>query len=105
VFGPAWLLFDAASALSTDCGALAGASRRSQAVVDLPLLVRAASPCRRRTASFIAVMTGVRDRSDRRPLLVGAVAQQPHGFAAALLAAAIVLLRAATSLWRSAPLA
>jgi hypothetical protein len=50
-------------------------------------------------------MTGVRDRSDRRPLLVGAVAQQPHGFAAALLAAAIVLLRAATSLWRSAPLA
>ncbi|MGN6193125.1 MAG: YbfB/YjiJ family MFS transporter [Rhodanobacteraceae bacterium] len=35
------------------------------------------------------------------PLVVSAVAHRPHGFAAALLGAAVVLLLAAVSLWRS----
>ena len=36
------------------------------------------------------------------PLLVSAVAHLPHGFAATLLGAAVAVLLAAVSLWRSA---
>lgn len=62
----------------------------------------------RRTAGaeatgFIAVMTAAFAIGQIiGPLLVSAVAHLPHGFAAALLAAAAVLLAAALSLWRSA---
>jgi predicted MFS family arabinose efflux permease len=53
--------------------------------------------------SFIAVMTAAFAIGQIvGPLLVSAVAHRPHGFAAALLGAAAVLLLAAVSLWRSA---
>lgn len=52
---------------------------------------------------FIAVMTAAFAIGQIvGPLLVSAVAHVPHGFAAALLAAAVVLLASAFSLWRSA---
>jgi len=52
--------------------------------------------------SFIAVMTAAFAIGQIvGPLLVSAVAHRPHGFAAALLGAAAVLLLAAVSLWRS----
>jgi predicted MFS family arabinose efflux permease len=55
--------------------------------------------------SFIAVMTAAFAIGQIvGPLLVSAVAHRPHGFAAALLSAAAVLLLAAVSLWRSARL-
>jgi len=53
--------------------------------------------------SFIAVMTAAFAIGQIvGPLLVSAIAHRPHGFAAALLAAAAVILLAAISLWRSA---
>lgn len=52
---------------------------------------------------FIALMTATFALGQiAGPLLVSAVAHAPHGFAATLLAAAIVTLAAACSLWRSA---
>jgi len=55
---------------------------------------------------FIAVMTAAFAIGQIvGPLLVSAVAHRPHGFAAALLAAAVVLLFAAVTLWRSSRLA
>ena len=51
---------------------------------------------------FIAVMTAAFAIGQTvGPLVVSAVAKRPHGFAAALLGAAAVLLFAAVSLWRS----
>ena len=53
--------------------------------------------------AFIAVMTAAFAIGQiAGPLLVSAVAQRPHGFAASLLGAALVVLLAAQSLWRSA---
>ena len=52
--------------------------------------------------SFIAVMTAAFAIGQIvGPLVVSAVAHRPHGFATALLGAAVVLLLAAVSLWRS----
>ncbi|WHZ20206.1 MAG: putative MFS-type transporter [Rhodanobacteraceae bacterium] len=52
---------------------------------------------------FIAVMTAAFAIGQiAGPLLVSAVAHLPHGFAATLLGAAVVVLLAAVSLWRSA---
>jgi predicted MFS family arabinose efflux permease len=52
--------------------------------------------------SFIAVMTAAFAIGQIvGPLVVNAVAHRPHGFGAALLGAAVVLLLAAVSLWRS----
>jgi MFS family permease len=56
--------------------------------------------------AFIAVMTAAFAIGQIiGPLLVSAVAHLPHGFSATLLAAAVVVLLAAASLWRSARLA
>jgi MFS family permease len=56
--------------------------------------------------AFIAVMTAAFAIGQiLGPLLVSAVAHLPHGFSATLLAAAVVVLLAAISLWRSARLA
>ena len=56
--------------------------------------------------SFIAVMTAAFAIGQIvGPLVVSAVAHRPHGFAAALLGAAVVLLLAAISLWRSSAMA
>jgi predicted MFS family arabinose efflux permease len=53
--------------------------------------------------AFIAVMTaGFALGQIAGPLVVSAVAHVPHGFAAALVGAAAVVLAAAVSLWRSA---
>ena len=53
--------------------------------------------------AFIAVMTAAFAIGQIiGPLLVSAVAHLPHGFSATLLAAAVVVLLAAASLWRSA---
>ncbi|HJP98734.1 MAG TPA: YbfB/YjiJ family MFS transporter [Rhodanobacteraceae bacterium] len=53
--------------------------------------------------AFIAVMTAAFAIGQiLGPLLVSAVAHLPHGFSATLLAAAVVVLLAAISLWRSA---
>jgi len=55
---------------------------------------------------FIAVMTAAFAIGQIvGPLVVSAVAHRPHGFAAALLGAAVVLLLAAISLWRSSAMA
>jgi MFS family permease len=59
-----------------------------------------------RATAFIAVMTAAFAIGQIiGPLLVSAVAHLPHGFDATLLAAAVVVLLAAASLWRSARLA
>ena len=143
VFGLAWPVFGAASALSTWIAArwLAHVNdRKLWSICYLMMMVGVALPAlwptltailiaallvggtymvvtmlglreARRAAgaeatSFIAVMTAAFAIGQIvGPLLVSAVAHQPHGFAAALLAAAIVLLLAAISLWRSARLA
>ncbi|TAN05589.1 MAG: YbfB/YjiJ family MFS transporter [Rhodanobacteraceae bacterium] len=53
--------------------------------------------------AFIAVMTaGFALGQVVGPLIVSAVASVPHGFAAALIGSALVVLAAAVSLWRSA---
>jgi MFS family permease len=53
--------------------------------------------------AFIAAMTAAFAIGQiAGPLLVSAVAHQPHGFAASLLASAVIVLLAAASLWRSA---
>ena len=54
-------------------------------------------------APFIAVMTAAFALGQiAGPLLVSAVAHLPHGFAATLVGAAVVVVLAAVSLWRSA---
>jgi predicted MFS family arabinose efflux permease len=140
VFGLAWPLFGAASALSTWIAArwLAHVDdRRLWSICYLLMMAGVALPAlwptltailiaallvggtymvvtmlglreARRVAgveatSFIAVMTAAFAIGQIvGPLLVSAIAHRPHGFAAALLAAAAVILLAAISLWRSA---
>ncbi|HET9819381.1 MAG TPA: YbfB/YjiJ family MFS transporter [Rhodanobacteraceae bacterium] len=140
VFGLAWPVFGAASALSTWIAArwLARVNdRRLWAICYLLMTAGVALPALWPTLTAILVaallvggtymvvtMLGLREASRVAgaeatgfiavmtaafaigqiigPLLVSAVAHLPHGFAAALLAAAVVLLAAAMSLWRSA---
>lgn len=140
VFGLAWPVFGAASALSTVIAArwLAHVNdRKLWAVCYLLMALGSALPAlwpglaailvaallvggtymvvtmqglreARRAAGaeatpFIAVMTASFAIGQiAGPLLVSAVAHLPHGFNAMLLAAAIVVLLAAVSLWRSA---
>ncbi|MGN6790410.1 MAG: YbfB/YjiJ family MFS transporter [Rhodanobacteraceae bacterium] len=142
VFGLAWPVFGAASALSTWIAArwLAHVNdRRLWSICYLMMMAGVALPAlwptltailtaallvggtymvvtmlglreARRAAGaeatpFMAVMTaGFATGQIVGPLLVSAVARRPHGFAAALLGAAVVLLLAAVSLWRSSRL-
>lgn len=143
VFGLAWPVFGAASALSTWIAArwLAKVNdRRLWAICYLLMMAGVALPAMWPTLTAILVaallvggtymvvtMLGLREASRVAgaestafiavmtaafaigqiigPLLVSALAHLSHGFAAALLAAAVLLLVAAISLWRSAGVA